>query len=250
MKVASLVAAGLLVLGAGTASADGLRGAMDTSYPPREADWVGFFGSASIGYGWANTDLDVTSTPTLGGGSTLFNGTGDNDGFLGAVGIGYDTSIGNDLILGVFGDFTFGEMDDRFTDNVGNELRSSYENVWAVGGRLGYVVNNDTLLYGTIGYTTADFRISNATGAIQDDIDGYFIGAGLERKLCDRLFLKAEYRYSDYDNTSNFETVTTGGGCGGGSCDVRTEIEHEIHSVRVGLAYKFGSRREEAVPLK
>jgi len=181
----------------------------------------------------------------------LFNGSGSADDFLGAVAVGYDMSMGNDLIFGVFGDFTFGEMSDRFVDSGGIALRASYDDVWAVGGRAGYVVNKDTMLYGTIGYTQADFTISNAGGSIQDDLNGYFLGAGLERKLCDNLFLKAEYRYSHYEDTNDREIVVGGGGCGGASCDVATEIEHDMHTIRVGLAYKFGGRRETAmVPLK
>lgn len=246
MKVASLVAAGILALGAGAATADGIY----APYPQREADWTGLFVSASIGYGWADTALDVTSTPNGGGPTTFTNGDGEPEGFLGAVGAGYDLSIGNDLILGVFGDFTFGEMDDRFTTSGGVDIRSSYDDVWAIGGRIGYVVAKDTMLYGTIGYTQADFHASNTDGTLQDDLDGYFVGAGLDRKICDSLFLKAEYRYSDYDNTSTFET--TGGGACGGPCDVTTDWEHEIHTIRVGLAYKFGHREtvSTAAPLK
>lgn len=255
MKVASLIAAGVLALSAGTALADGMMSApVSMGYADREADWSGLFVSASIGYGWANTDLDVTSTPTGGGATVPFSGTGDNEGVIGAVGLGYDMSMGNDLIFGVFGDFTFGEIDDSFVDSGGIALRSSYDDVWSVGARAGYVVNRDTLLYGTIGYTNAEFTISNSEGRLQDDLDGYFVGAGLERKLCDNLFLKAEYRYANYDDTSAFETVTPAvppGSCGGASCDVRTNIEHDMHTVRVGLAYKFGGRRETAmVPLK
>lgn len=253
MKVASLIAAGVVALSAGTALADGMMSApVNFAYQNREASWSGLFVSGSVGYGWANTDLDVSSTPVGGGVTQFYSGSGDNDGVQGVLGVGYDMSMGTDLIFGVFGDYAFGDLEDSFVDTGGVALRSTYDDTWAIGVRAGYVVNNDTMLYGTIGYTQTDFTITNSGGSLQENLNGFFIGAGVERRLCDWLFLKAEYRYANYEDSSDFETVTPSGTCAGGSCDIRTDIEHEMHTIRLGLAYKFGGRRDEAaaVPLK
>lgn len=249
MKFSSLLAAGILAMGASTAFADGIPVAGGVDAPIVEStDWRGFFISGSIGYGWGNTDLDTTVDQNPG---PVFqgSGSGDNDGVIGAVGLGYDFPVGRGFVLGGFVDYTFGELDDRFTDDFGVNLKSSYDDVWAVGGRLGYVVHKDLLLYGTVGYTHAEFEIGNSGGKVSDDLDGYFVGVGLERKICDNIFLKGEYRYSDFDETSISGTSSSGGPCGG-SCIIDQDIDHEIHSIRVGVAYKFGSRREEPAPLK
>ena len=99
------------------------------------------------------------------------------------------------------------------------------------------------MLYGTVGYTRAEATLSNAAAKASEDIDGYFVGVGLERLLCSNLYLKGEYRYSDFEDVKD----NTGGGCGP-ACDVKNE--NDDHSIRIGLAYKFGGRREEAAPLK
>jgi outer membrane immunogenic protein len=150
--------------------------------------------------------------------------------------------VRDNIVLGVFGDYTFGEQDDDFTLS-GIATKGELDDIWAVGGRAGIIVHKDLLLYGTVGYTQAELTLSNAAAKNKEDLDGYFVGVGLERLLCSNLYLKGEYRYSDFEDS----TGTTTGGCGG-SCDVKAE--NDDHSIRVGLAYKFGARAEEAVPLK
>lgn len=241
----SLLTAGLLAIGAGAALADGIPTAANIYAPMEDNDWSGFFVSGSLGYGWSDSShfLDI-------------NGTSDRDsfeadGFQGTVGTGYDWTFGRGLLFGVFGDYTFGDLDDSTSLSVvPGTFENSYDNVFAIGVRAGYVIHKDLLLYGTVGYTSADFESKFNGAKLKDDLDGYFVGVGLERKIHDNFYLKAEYRFSDFSDTSGSETVTNINPPCGGVCDVRTEFEHEIHSVRVGLAYKFGDRREEAVPLK
>jgi opacity protein-like surface antigen len=62
------------------------------------------------------------------------------------------------------------------------------------------------------------------------------------------LYLKAEYRYSHFEDNDGV-TDPALNGCGAGvGCDF--EQENETHSIRIGAAYKFGARQEEAAPLK
>lgn len=247
--IASLTAAALLAFGAGAAQADGYEGGSARSFAPviTDNDWSGFYLNGSIGYGWGKTDVDIDAVATLV--NPDFSGRGgDTDGFLGSVGLGYDWTFGRGLVFGVFTDYTFGELDGTISF-AGIPAKIEYDNIWAIGGRAGYVVHNDLLLYGTVGYTSADYDFEG----IGDDLNGYFLGVGLERRLHSNWYLKGEYRFSDYDDT-HFEATGNGSGgytknCGG-PCDFEVDNEHEIHSIRVGLSYKFGARREEAVPLK
>lgn len=251
--VASLLAAALLAGGATSALAGDGYG--ETTFS--DNNWSGFFISGSVGYGWGNTDIDVGGSVT--DGVDIFNvaGSGDADpsGLLGSVGLGYDWTFGRGLVFGLFGDYTFGELDDTFryvlTEPVGiaqdpTAYKVSYDNMWAVGARAGYVIHKDLLLYGTIGYTAADFK---NTEGFSDDVDGYFVGAGLERKLHSGWYLKGEYRYSDLGDTKHTQ-YATGAGCDPTTCRVDQDVDHDIHSIRLGIAYKFGERREEVAPLK
>lgn len=251
--IASLTAAALLAFGAGAAQADGYEGGSARSFAPviTDNDWSGFYLNGSIGYGWGNSSVDIDDYET---GDHLTGASADPEGFLGSVGLGYDWTFGRGLVFGVFTDYTFGNLDDTagfaIFDPVENEIvtlpgKVEYDNMWAIGARAGYVIHNDLLLYGTVGYTSADFEFEG----LKEDLDGYFVGVGLERRLHSNWYLKGEYRFSDFDDTSSSASGTSGGKCGG-ECDFDVDSEHEIHSIRVGLSYKFGARREEAVPLK
>lgn len=54
--------------------------------------------------------------------------------------------------------------------------------------------------------------------------NGFFVGGGVEQVLSRNVSLKFEYRFSDYDD------VTVAG----------TKFDNEVHSVRLGVNYKFG----------
>lgn len=65
-----------------------------------------------------------------------------------------------------------------------------------VGARAGYVLGASTLVYAKAGYTNA--RFSN--DALAANLDGFRVGAGVERKLTGKVYGKLEYRFADYDS--------------------------------------------------
>lgn len=253
--VTRLLTAGLLACSAGMALADGIPSAANVMDAPIGAnEWRGFYVSAAVGYGWSDSSqsvaVDQLNDGTIDG---QFSKSFEADGVVGTVGLGYDIVVRDNILLGVFGDYTFGDLEETFNTPANgiipaDSVKAKYEDIWAVGGRAGVLVHKDFLIYGTVGYTSADFSARNSGGTGKENLDGYFVGAGLERLLCNNLYLKAEYRFSDYGKFSNTEIVQSGG-CAG--CKVKVDDEDEIHAVRVGLAYKFGGRAEEApAPLK
>lgn len=231
--VSRLIAAGLFACSAGIALADGIPTAANVMDAPIGGnEWRGFYISAAVGYGWSDSSHSIGD----------FSDNYEADGFQGAVGVGYDIMVRDNLLLGVFTDYTFGELDDKYS-LAGEGFKGKIDDIWAIGARAGVLVHKDLLVYGTVGYTSAELNGSNDLGdRDKDDLDGYFVGVGLERVLCSNLFLRGEYRYSDYG--SDKETITVG--CIG--CEDR--VDNEIHSIRVGLAYKFGRREEAPAPLK
>lgn len=91
------------------------------------------------------------------------------------VGAGYDVQFGK-VVVGV----------EAALDNVFDRRDV------AVGGRLGYVVNDNVLAYGKVGY--ANWR--QVAGA---DIEGLRLGGGLEVNLAGPVYGKVEYRYTDFE---------------------------------------------------
>ncbi len=84
-------------------------------------------------------------------------------------------------------------------------------------------------------------------GSASEDLDGFFVGAGLERLICNNLYLKGEYRYSHFED---IDGVTIPQARSAAALAATSKQENETHSIRLGVAYKFGARQEEAVPLK
>lgn len=222
------VAAGLTI-GAQASLADGL-------ITPSSNPWTGLFVSTSVGYGWSDSSqkLSFDGFPIA---STSFSA----DGAIGAAGVGYDWALSNNFVLGVFGDYTFGGIDDTYSLD-GQPLTGRYDNIWSAGARAGYIVLPNTMLFATGGYTNADFEAGSDVGSESKNLDGFFVGGGIERQLSDNLFFKAEYRYS------NFGTWTEACDCEFGT--IRSDVDSEVHSIRFGIALKFGTREEAVAPLK
>lgn len=79
-----------------------------------------------------------------------------------------------------------------------------------IGGRLGYLVTPNTLIYGLGGYTQASFdgqvdlsyfiffvgAPQTLSLRVADELHGYFLGGGGEVKVADNVALRLEYRYT------------------------------------------------------
>ena len=206
MKRLIQVFAGLAVLGwAGAASADGMnarRGAAPMDLPAADccqARWGGLYIGASVGVGMADTDFSEVRTgpPTPGASSYDLSGTG----ITGTVAVGYDRQLHGNMVAGVFVDYTFGELDASFTLPAPvQQVSLVYDDTWAVGARLGFARSCCTLWYATAGYTRTSVNFGD--GFRKEDLDGYFLGLGVEQQIRDRLTLKLEYRFSDYGETT------------------------------------------------
>jgi outer membrane immunogenic protein len=211
MKRLILGVAGALMLGAGQAAADGLPSRGTVRGPDVAAPaWTGFYLGAGIGAG--AQDVGVNSVVDFGG-----------DGIFGTALIGYDRALGSRWVAGVFADYDFSGISGDSLAGNGATVSLDHNYSWSVGGRLGMLVTPTTLLYGTGGYTQAEFEVA---GAVSETFDGYFVGAGMETFLRDNWTLKLEYRYADFG-----ESELAGG-----------DVDPSLHTARVVLSYKFGHR--------
>ena len=115
---------------------------------------------------------------------------GSEDAFTYAVDAGYDFRLGQG---GARAGVTV-ELGD--SDETGRDLYA--------GVRVGGVVSNRAFLYAHGGYTNL-----NAGGF---NFEGIRAGVGAEYAVSDRVYLNAEYRYSDYDSGLDFHGATVGVG--------------------------------------
>lgn len=292
-SIATLAASAMLALGASSALADGMVSTKDVvAAPCCTANWSGIYIGAAVGYGIARSkthyqvdsvqvgdilDPDNTQIP-----ATQFFGDSTSsiasDGFTGTVTLGYDRDIGRNIVIGVFADYTFGDLESDFIPEYqqtvdflpfGAQSTISLSNQWAVGARIGLTRSCCALWYLTAGYTQVDLDVEDhrerdtsgtppeqGLGTRSSTLHGYFIGGGVEQQIYNNLTLKLEYRYSDfgdqnvYDVTQVFQCTPVPCTGAGIKRQERLEMDTDIHAVRLGLAYKFNREPEPVAPLK
>jgi outer membrane immunogenic protein len=142
------------------------------------------------------------------------------DGIAYGVGLGYDFQMGG-AVLGIEGEAGdssakkcvtgVAAAGDRPCADAGRDLY--------VGGRVGAAVGAGTLLYAKAGYTNARFDTNynaNLAGvgnvSTRRDLDGVRVGGGIEHKLGSNAYVKAEYRYSNYQDNVDRHQVVAGFG--------------------------------------
>ena len=147
-------------------------------------------------------------------------GAGKEDGVTYGAGIGYDFQMGG-MVAGVEAEATDSSADACSNDVtvVGDRLCVGAKRDLYVGGRLGTTVTPNTLLYAKAGYTNGRFGYDyddGGDGSLDygngQNLDGVRIGAGAEHAIGTNSFIKAEYRYSNYEQDVEKHQVVAGFG--------------------------------------
>jgi outer membrane immunogenic protein len=137
-----------------------------------------------------------------------FDSVRNGDGILYGLGAGYDVAAGR---------FRFGleaEASDSTsrtcTTAAGNPFCSTAGRDLYAGVRAGGMISDNVLLYGKAGYTnfrqTSRFTPPGGTELrLHPESDGLRLGAGTEIAVGARTFIKAEYRFSNYEASKSFD---------------------------------------------
>lgn len=133
-------------------------------------------------------------------------GADDVTGGVDATDIAYGAALGYDLQFGkvvVGAEATAANIFDRA--DLG------------VAARLGYVLNENVLAYGRVGYTNLE-RPQTCNGArpavclASANLEGVAVGGGLEVNVAGPVFAKTEYRYTDFEGNVGRHGVLVGVG--------------------------------------
>ncbi len=158
------------------------------------------------------------------------------DGLLYGVGAGYDVNLGS-AVVGVEGEYTDStskseryDLTDQFGFGRVKQGRDLY-----VGARAGILANPNTLVYVKGGYTNTKLNVlagdTDETTDTAFKLDGWRIGAGVERAINANTFAKVEYRYSKYEDAHiNFADGTESSEFG---------IDTDRHQVVASLGWRF-----------
>jgi outer membrane immunogenic protein len=143
----------------------------------------------------------------------------DASGVVYGVGLGYDFNIGN-VFVGPEAELTTSSTDECATgiNRAGDQLCLDAGRDIYIGARIGTQVGRNARVYVGGGYTNAeigltyDANLAGNTGdfAVTDELDGFRLKAGGELDLGRNAFVRAEYRYSNYEDDLDRHQVVGG----------------------------------------
>jgi len=196
-------------------------------------DWTGFHIGLGGGYGGVNhrLALDVDGFSDL----LSLSGIGGEGGLFTVEG-GYDYQFNNDFLIGILGDYTYSgigtELDVPVFD-ANFTLDASHS--FSVLGRLGWLANPDTLIYGLVGWTWTEFEgdldFGGGGTSYSFDLDGLTVGAGIETRFTPNITGKLEYRYTDYQDNSLFRDGD----------DLELYNDSSMQTIRAVVSYRLGN---------
>ncbi|MFV3075109.1 outer membrane protein [Niveispirillum fermenti] len=170
------------------------------------------FDGAYVGAYTGYTDNNASAA------SGAANAKFDSDGWLYGAYAGYGKTF-DSFYLG--GEIDLGSADISGKGTVaGLPTSLSMNESYGISARAGYLISNDALLYGRVGWQRTNYEVSVGSGATRikadDTLDGLRLGGGLEYALTQNVLARVEYNYTDYDKT-----------------------RFDENQIRVGVAYRF-----------
>lgn len=213
MKLTALAVAGSAILGTLLAAPAVAQDA---------ANWTGFYAGGFLGYGGSAWDRE---TPAYS--DTVTSEWHIEGADLGVFG-GYNWQRGN-LVLGVEAEVaTSGAKgDDRDLGGIldGIDVQHSA----ALGARVGYAADR-SMFYLTAGKAWYAVEQMIDTATLDHDLDGHYVGLGMEYAYSDKIMLRGELRQTTLDDFA-FDAIANSSG---GSYQMHDQTE-----VRIGASYKF-----------
>lgn len=149
--------------------------------PVETSDWSGVYGGAVLGYGWGETRVEPDNDVST-------------DGFIGGIFGGAQLQNGS-IVYGGEADIGYSWLDGT---NAGEEAEAGLEG--SLRARLGYAMNDRVLVYGTGGLAVGRHKVTSGVDSDRKTMVGWTAGAGVDVKLTEALFGRAEYRYTDFGN--------------------------------------------------
>jgi outer membrane immunogenic protein len=246
----------LISFGLGIAVAAAVSSAALASDLPRKAaynpsyytstsvyNWDGFYVGGNVGYGWMRS-----SANNIGDNWGTVSGSSSGSGFTGGITAGYNFVIGR-VLAGIEGDVNFGGIGGASTATatyysvlpVDTTVKSSLGTYATLRGRLGYLVTDRLLAYGTGGLMTGKVEDSvssvlwaypqgNATATNQKT--GWTAGLGVEYAFAPNWTAKVEGLYYNLGK-SHLQTPNGFGAMND------TTVDHRGKLIRAGLNFHF-----------
>lgn len=187
-------------------------------------DWTGFYGGITLGAGGGS----YGNSPPGG----AFPGDRDgswNGATYGIVG-GYNHQNGN-MVYG--GELTYSGTSIDGSENCTNaafQCIGEISSLASLRGRVGYLVQPDTMVYGTLGVVSArlEFATDNGTRVgSKQTVGGYLVGLGAEKAFTPKINGRVSVNYYKFD-ADNYQTDV-----------LYTGIDGDLTELEFGLIFRF-----------
>jgi len=259
MKSQIFAAAALITMGM-LGSANAQAPAYAAPPPGPVYNWTGCYVGGGGGYAFWQQDSFVVSP---GGVPLTASQSNGGTGWFGQGQVGCDyqfqlrlplfTFISPEVVIGAFSDIEGGSINgsSSFPGFTGSERESSS---WAVGGRAGVLVTPRFLTYFDGGFTQARFDGVNYNFAFAgggpsgvslaaQTYNGWFIGSGFEYAFTwlpiNGLFLKTEFRYSQYGGNDGVNVPLSGSVAGFPPTGAVLNSQKATEFISTELVYRF-----------
>lgn len=146
----------------------------------------GFYAGIAAGGVASTIELDNTR-PGFGRNSTDIG----LKGVTGGAFLGYGFKMTN-FYIGIEGEYDVSNAEHR-TSNFGLNIDVNREQALGGSARLGYYFGRDTMLYGKVGYSHAQFEIESLGFRERKWNGGLKVGAGMEHAITQNLFARIGY---------------------------------------------------------
>lgn len=217
-------------------------------------DWSGLYIGAHGGWAQDKFDPSTSLLPDESAAGPEVEGLLDDkliDGWTGGAQIGINRQFGV-LVVGLEADISGGDVEGEnnlslFGGALKASVKSDLELFGTARARLGYLVRDNLLIYGTGGLawgkfdTSVDASFGPITANFSGDTTqvGWTVGAGAEWALNDRWSITGSYLYADLGDEDISVNGPISNGVNSISLGLPMHVEHELHFVRTGLNFRF-----------
>jgi len=197
---------------------------------PYKRAWQGVYAGGSLGLGFGSTTQSYNRNANHG------LATINPSGLSGSITAGYNFRFNDRIVAGVETDFGVMSLSTgTHTIYDGHRWKARFGPIWgSARARLGYLWNEDWLLFGTAGLAfmhTKSHSIGNTAPETAYDKSfrtGYVIGAGAEYAINKNMSAKLEYLYMDFGKYS-----------GVSANNEDFYFKDSVNMIRLGVNYHF-----------
>jgi hypothetical protein len=128
---------------------------------------------------------------------------------------------------------TVGAKADGAASSGTNSVEATVEDHFTVYLQPGFMINDSTMLYGTVGFANASINgksvsITHTNISKSQDLDGTVFGAGIKTVRDNGLFIKLDYKETSYDTVS-FTTSN--------STKATADLDNEAFALSIGKQF-------------